>query len=83
MIKSRRMRWTRHVACTGREDFHTRLWWGDLREGDLLGDQGVDGKIILKWIFEKRDGGMNWIDMDRVRDRGRALVNAVMNLRVP
>jgi hypothetical protein len=30
----------------------TGLWWGDLREGDHLKDINVDGKIMLKWIFE-------------------------------
>jgi len=45
-----------------------------------LGDPGVDGRIILRWIFRKCDVvGMDLIEMVQVRNRWRALVNAVMN----
>jgi hypothetical protein len=77
------MRWARHVARKGRDEVHTGLWWRNLRERDNLEDPGVDGRIILKWIFEKWDGGMDWIYLAQDRDRWRAVVNAVMNLRVP
>jgi len=48
-----------------------------------LADPGVDGRIILRWIFRKWGvRGMDWIELPEDRDRWRALVNAVMNLRV-
>jgi len=30
---------------------YTGFWWGNLRERDHLGDPGVDGRIILRWMF--------------------------------
>jgi hypothetical protein len=42
-----------------------------------LKDPGVDGRIILKWIFERSDGGIPWIDMVHDKDRWWALVNTV------
>jgi hypothetical protein len=55
-----------------------------LREGDHLKDPGVEARIILKLIFEKSDvGGMDWIDLFQYRHRWRALVNVVINIRVP
>jgi hypothetical protein len=59
------------------------FWWGNLRERDHLEEPGVDGRIMLRFIFSKWDGGMDWIDLAQDRDRWRDLVNAVMNIRVP
>ena len=36
--------------CTG-------FWYGNLGERDQWGDQGIDGSIILSWIFRKWDVG--------------------------
>jgi hypothetical protein len=64
-----------------------------------LEDPGVDGRIILKWIFEILTlsiynieyiedfrevgcGGADWVDLAQDRDRWRAVVYTVMNLRV-
>jgi hypothetical protein len=64
VIKLRRMRWAGHVARMGGEERRvqviinimnvktcTGFWWGNLSERDHLGDPGVDGRIMLRWIF--------------------------------
>jgi hypothetical protein len=66
------------------EDRYTGFWWGNMRKIDHLEDLGVDGRIILKLIFKKCNGGggMDWIDLAQDSERWRDLVNAVLNLRV-
>jgi len=54
---------------------NTGFWWGNLWERDHLGDPGVDGRIIIRWIFRKWDvGGMDWIELVQDRDRWRTIV---------
>ena len=52
----------------GRGEMHTGFWWGNLRERYNLGDPGLDGRIILKWIFTKWDvgawTGLIWLRID-------------------
>jgi len=31
---------------------------GNLREGDHLEEPGIDGRVILRWIFRNWDGGL-------------------------
>jgi hypothetical protein len=48
-----------------------------------LEDLDVDGMIILKLYLRNRMGDIDWLDLALNRDRWQALVNAVMNLRLP
>ena len=56
VIKSRRMRWAGHVARMGEERGVYRVLLG--REGNHWGDLGIDGWIILEWIFRRWDVGI-------------------------
>jgi hypothetical protein len=40
----------------GGRNIHTGFWWGDQMEIAHLEDLGVDGRIILNWIFKKWNG---------------------------
>jgi len=59
VIKSRRMRWVGHVARMGEGRGVYRVLVGNPEgRGDHWGDPGVDGRIILGWIFGKWDVGV-------------------------
>jgi hypothetical protein len=77
IIKSRKMRWVGHVAQMGKKRNAYRFlvrkpkprcrWVDNIRMD--LGEVG--------W------GDVDWIGLAQDRDRWRALVNSVLNLRVP
>jgi hypothetical protein len=55
-IKSR-IRWARHVARMGDRRYAYGVLVGHLLERVHLEDPGVDGRIIVKWIFRKWNVG--------------------------
>jgi hypothetical protein len=84
MFKSKGMRYAGHVARMGRRRMHIGYWWESQKERDHWEDQDVGGWIILKLILREMGwGGVDWIDLVQDRDQWMALVNTVMNLRVP
>jgi hypothetical protein len=60
-----------------------RVLLGNVRERDHFEDLGINGRIILKWIFKTWNGGMDQIDLVQDRERWRAFVNVIMNFHVP
>jgi hypothetical protein len=53
MIKSRRMRWVRHVARMGRRGMHIVYWWESQKERDHWEDKDEGGWTMLKCILER------------------------------
>jgi hypothetical protein len=67
----------------GRVKMYTGIWWGKVRERDHLKDPGVEWEDNIKMDLQAVEcGGMNCIDLAQGRDRWRALMNAVINIRV-
>jgi len=56
VIKSRRMRWSGHVAYMG--EVHTGFSCRYLGERDHLKDLGISGRIILQWTI-----GLIWLSI--------------------
>ena len=83
VVKSRRMRWAGHVARMGEGRGVYRVLVGKPEGKRPLGRprHRWDDNIKMD-LQEVGCGGMDWIEMAQDRDRWRALVNAVMNLRV-
>jgi hypothetical protein len=67
----------------GRGEECTGSWWENLRERGHWGDPDADERIILRWIFRKLEGRVDWMELAQDRDRWRALVSTIKNLRVP
>jgi hypothetical protein len=84
MIKSRRMKWAGHVERMGENRNAYRILVGNPEGNRPL------GRSRRRWVNNiKMDlkeiglDGMDWIDLAQDKGQWRALLNAVMNLRVP
>jgi hypothetical protein len=59
-------------------------WWESQKERHHLEDQEVGGWTMSKWILDGMGwDGVDWIDMAQYRDQWKALLNTVLNFRVP
>jgi hypothetical protein len=52
----------------GRKEACKGFWWGNLQERYHWGDPGVDGRIIIRWIFRKWNlviwAGLGWLRIE-------------------
>jgi hypothetical protein len=84
MIKARRMRWAGHVAHGGGEGCIYYILVGRPEGRRPLGRPRRRWEDNIKMdLREIGFGDVDWIDLAQDRDRWRAFVNTVMNLRVP
>jgi hypothetical protein len=82
MIKSRTMRWAGHVSPKGEKRKAYRILVGK-PERPLGRPRRRWVDIIKMNLREIGWNGKDCIDLAQDRDKWRALVNTVMNLRVP
>jgi len=84
VIKWRRMRWAGHVARMGVGRGVHRVLVGKPEGKRQLGRPRRRWEDTIKMDLQKVGGGCgDWMDLAQDRDRWRALVSTVMNLRVP
>jgi len=84
VIKSRRRRWVGHVARVGERKGVYRVLVGKPVGKRPLGRPRRRWEDNIKMDLQEMGCGvMGWIELAQDRDRWRALVTAVMNLRVP
>jgi hypothetical protein len=82
-VKSRRKRWAGHVARLGEERKVYRVWVGKPEGKRPLGRPRHRGEDRIRMdLREIGLGGVDWIRLSQDRDRWRAVVSAVTNLRV-
>jgi len=84
VVKSRRMRWAGHVACMGEGRGVHRVLVGKPEGKRPLGRTRHRWEDNIKTDLQEVGGGCeDWMELAQDRDRWWALVNTVMNLRVP
>jgi hypothetical protein len=84
VIQSRRIRWAGHVAGLGKRIGVYRVLVRKPEGNRPPGRSRRRWKDNIKMDLQEVEcEGMEWIELAEYRDRWRALVNAIMNLRVP
>jgi len=83
VVKSRRMRWVGHLARMGEERGVHRVLVGKPEGKRTLGRPRHRWEDNIKMDLQEVGRGGYWMELAQDRDRWQALVNMVMNFRVP